>query len=59
MKLAWIGESELTDADRRKWPQGYWGASTDDGAWDAVGADPLAAVSNLVTELERGLRRNP
>jgi hypothetical protein len=34
------------------YPLGYWFASTDDGRNDGAGPDPLAAVSELVAQIE-------
>jgi len=48
-ELRWDG------ASTRQHPEGYWHARTADRKWDAVGSTPLAALSNLVTELHKAL----
>lgn len=53
MKIEWIGDTKVTNDDRRRYPHGYWYAQTDDGGYDAVGPDPLTAVANLASVLEK------
>lgn len=54
MKLTFAdSDGESSDWTRRKYPDGYWYAVTDDGGYDAVGSTPLNVVSKLVEQLEK------
>lgn len=57
MKLEWVGASRISSPDKEKYPHGYWYATTDDDGYDADGATPLEAVSNLAEVLEEAVGR--
>jgi hypothetical protein len=58
VKLRWVSGDHVAASARnfaetyRRYPSGYWYASTDDGGHDGAGPDPLTAVSNLVAQME-------
>ena len=53
MKLSWHEPED--ESSRRIYPRGYWYVITDDGDYDADGADPLAAVTSLAAVMEQAL----